>query len=195
MKPKKVILLIMLLLLGIVITYYATAPQRAIQSAHRAIPEGVQFYEDNIEFFDLLLDIRNSVIEYNASNDETISTLRFNIFFGHEFRFRTSRVKPGTTTAFTGENPDFITEDDLLLIETTLRMRQRPDGTFIGASVSERGVNAHGFFGDHHRNVSGIGLMSPVGAAEWSALTSRWREYTVPLNQDWSIIFQIRFQE
>ena len=188
MKIKRIILIVFLVMLAGIITFCATWPQRVLNSAYRAIPEGIQFYEDNEEFFDLLLDIQNRIVAFDAENEDKIKKLSFDIYFGNEFR-----ISEPDGYLYPGSRFDILTQDEWQLIDTTLRKRERNGEKFISAEVSESHVVVHGFFGEHSEDAE-IFLMSPKEVAIWKASISRWKEYVEPFNDDWSIVIMTKFQ-
>ena len=89
--------------------------------------------------------------------------------------------------------PEFITPEDLGLIDRTLRKRQQPDGRHIGVVFIDDYVSVHGIFGRHSPNVS-LRLVSPIEAAERQVHIGRWRVYTEPFNPDWSVVIVTTFR-
>ena len=67
MKMKRIVILCLLVLLAGVIAFCATEEKRVMNTVYRqGIPVARQFYFDNEEFFDLLLDIRDRILSFNG---------------------------------------------------------------------------------------------------------------------------------
>jgi hypothetical protein len=194
MNRKIIVILALLLLLVLSITLCATAPQRAIRSGHRAVPGGIQFYEENIEFFDLLLDIQQRIINYNEENERQIDNLIFLIGDTTQaFSFSTS-IRRESGGGGGGENPDFVLEDEVQLIETTLRLRIPPDRGGAGVSVHVDRIEVRDVFG-RLPGTLWMSFISPVEQAEQESRGLQFLTDTAPVNQDWRIFIGTRFLE
>ena len=190
-KIKRIILITLLVFLAGTITYYATAEWRALRHAYREIPIVTRFYEENKDFFDLLLDIRDRIILFNIENEDTISELDFTIY--SEKELLRVRVSGPDGYTYPGFQLDLLTPDERHLIDMTLRKIERPEEMFIGVRVQERYIEVYGLFWGRSED-AWISLVSPVSEAKPLTYMGPWKSYIEPFNDDWSVVIQTRFR-
>jgi len=151
-----------------------------------ATPEAAQFYEDNITFFDLLLDIQDRLRTFHRENNNDLITstgLAEYFFFIVQDELHVEVYKRDGYW-----DGDLFTLEEQQLIESTLLTRETSEGRFISANISMWRVEVSFLTNNYGTLYFGSPVMS---AEQW--MRTRWRVFTEEFNNDWSFYFYTTF--
>ena len=126
MMKRRIILLSITTLICVAVILVTTAANREVNRALRAVPSVIEFYEENTEFFDLLLGMRRRFEEFNEERQEygeiQLTWYGFRITdYGLEISNNISMQRYGSHRLAQGSEHDVLTEEERVLIENTLR--------------------------------------------------------------------------
>ena len=175
MKIKRIILIVFLVLFAGTITYCETAPQRALRKEIAKIPEGIQYYEENEDFFNFLLGIKNRKKELYATDADGLnwgSAYRLNMY-GDELVIATSGG-----TVYPGAANDIFTLEERQWLETIFREY---------GDINDGGMSIYISMEYVFVGVLSFSFTSPIDAYSWQGYTLRFQTYTEIINSDWTV--------
>ena len=188
---KKIIfpLVIVLLSGSLYVIWGAIGPpshKKQVTTVREAIPEAIQFYEDNIDFFDLLIDIKMRIVEFNGEGETAPSGLE-NYHFGKVTEYLTITVKEGSAIfdfKLTGYS-NLLTPDERALIEKTLL--QLEDEYWRGVTyVTSKFVSVN-YFNYHRASLEILNPAEEFEEGDKDDNSNRYYEYAKIISDDWCV--------
>lgn len=190
MKKKIIIpLVIVLLFSALYATWIAIGPpshKKQVATAREVIPEAIQFYKDNIDFFDLLVDLKRRIIEFNGGEDIPSRGLD-DYHYGMVSEYLTITVKEGKAT-FDFRSAGYsqlLTMEEKVLIEKTLL--QLEDEYWRGAThVTSKFISVNYF----NYNRASLDIQNPAEEFENGNKNDAYQsiyEYAEKIDDNWCV--------
>jgi len=189
---RRIILLSITTLICVAVILVTTAANREVNRALRAVPSVIEFYEENTEFFDLLLGMRRRFEEFNEERQEygeiQLTWYGFRITdYGLEISNNISMQRYGSHRLAQGSEHDVLTEEERVLIENTLRKL----GGGANVSLERIGVGMRRFKGAYSISIT----LESVPDGAWRPWAPIWRTYVIEVNNDWSIYISTNIRQ